>query len=332
MAVVNAIFSNFLAFLMAFFMTTIPYKGIAMPVLDTEKNDCRLNIEMLSDTHLESNGAFRQFFLKQGLKNLEKSKAPIDAVVITGDLTNYADEPALKEYFELVTEYSPAPVISVGGNHDIGHAGDRDVTDITREQAMANLIAYRNQYMGRDDKVNYFSMEVNGYKFIVLGDEVIDGGHWDAISMSEEQLNFLDSELADGTKDGKPAFVCCHWPICNINGENTIWPESGIDQNEYNIQAIMEKYKNVYYISGHMHTGFKSEYIDDKYGLSNAEVVNGVTYLNLPTYGIINSFGLFWSGTGAQLEVYDDEVIFRPRNFITGNWYVNSEYHFNIEK
>ncbi len=61
-----------------------------------------------------------------------------------------------------------------------------------------------------------------------------------------------------------------------------------------------------------------------------AEQVNGVTYISLPTYGIINQYGITWSGLGAQMEVYDSKVILRPINYLTGNWYVNSEYTFEL--
>ncbi len=330
MAIVKAIFTNFFAFLMSMIITAVPYAGIKAPVIKTLDDDCRLNIEMISDTHLEEKELFRQFFLKQGLKNIGNAKSTVDALVITGDITNYADEPALAKFYEIIGEYSTVPVIPVSGNHDIGHAGDRDVTTISREEARENFIRYRNEYMGREDTVNYFSTEINGYKFIILGDEVIDGGHWDGATLSQEQIDFLDKELADGTKDGKPVFVLTHWPMDDVNGEETIWEGSGIDLEENNIKPILEKYSNVFYVSGHMHAGIKAKAVEDAFGLSSAEQVNGVTYLNLPTYGIVNMFGSPWSGIGAQLEVYDNEVVFRPRNFITNKWYVNSEYHFDI--
>ena len=332
MAIVQSIFFNFLAFLLSIIVTAVPYAGFKAPVIKTLSDDCLLNVEMLSDTHLEEKELFRQGFLKLALKNFSRAKSPVDAVLVAGDITNYGDEPTLAKYFDIIEKYSPAPVITAAGNHDIGHVGDRDVTNITREEALANFIRYRNGNTGRNDTVNYYSTEINGFKFIILGDEVIDGGHWDDISMSPEQLQFLDRELADGTKDGKPVFVCSHWPIKGINGEQTIWAGSGVDPEDYDIQSILEKYKNVFYISGHMHAGIKAKAIEKWYGLSNAEQVNGVTYLNLPTFGIINMFGTPWSGTGAQLEVYENEVVFRPRNLLTNKWFVNAEYHFDIVK
>ncbi len=330
MSVVNAILTHFPAFLMAIIMAFIPSAGIELPVIDVSEENCLMNVELISDTHLEEKELFRKAFLKTGLKNLDRSKTPVDAVVVTGDLTNYADEPSLALFYDIIKEYSPADVVVAAGNHDIGHAGDRDKTDISREEAMANVIEYYNEYSGRDLTANYYSTEINGYKFIVIGDECIDGGHWDAMDMSAEQLAFLDSELAEGTKDGKPAFVCCHWPVDDINGEQVIWPDSGIDLEKNDIKSIMEKYENVFYISGHMHAGIKSVAYGEKYGLKTAEQVNGVTYISLPTYGIINMFGNPLSGTGAQLEVYADHVVFRPRNFITNKWYTNAACTFEL--
>lgn len=328
MSVVNAIFTNFLAFLMSIILTVVPYAGIELPVINTKKDDCKLVVEMISDTHLEEKELFRQWFLKRGLKNLQKADTDIDAVLVAGDLTNYADEPSLAKYFEIIKKFSPAPVISAAGNHDIGHAGDRDKTDITREEAMENFIKYNNEYMGTDHKNNYYSTTVNGYKFIILGDIVYDGGHWDGMDLGDEQLKFLDEELASAK--GEPVFVCSHWPIDDINGEDTIWPDSGIDLECNPVKEIFEKYKNVFYISGHMHAGIKSTAVQDKYGLSNVEQINGVTYINLPTYGIINMFGLPLSATGMQLEVYENEVIIRPRNFMTNKWYTNAAYSFEL--
>lgn len=329
MSVVNAILTNFTAFLMSFILTVFPYAGLQLPVINTEKDDCKLVVEMISDTHLEEKELFRQWFLKRGLKNLQNADIDIDAVLVAGDLTNYADEPSLAKYFEIIKEYSPAPVISAAGNHDIGHAGDRDKTDISREEAKANFIKYNNEYMGTNNEDNYYATEINGYKFIVLGDIVYDGGHWDAMDMGDEQLQFLDRELASAKK-GQPVFVCSHWPIDDINGENIIWPDSGIDLECNPVKDIFEKYDNVFYISGHMHAGIKSTVVAEKYGLASVEQVNGVTYISLPTYGIVNMFGDLISGTGMQLEVYDDEVVIRPRNFITNKWYTNSVYHIDI--
>ncbi|MBQ7546275.1 MAG: metallophosphoesterase [Clostridia bacterium] len=324
MSHVRRILTHFGAFLMSVILTVLPYAGVALPVLDTKADDCLLNVSMISDTHLEAKGPFRQAFLRRGLLNLKYARCEVDALLVDGDLTNYGDEASIETFYRLVDKYSPVrTLISVPGNHDIGHVEDRD-HDAVRE----SLIASYNAFMDTDYDKIYYTLDVKGYTFIVLCDE---GERWDYCTITQDQLDFLDRELAAATADGKPVFVCCHWPIEGTNDEQTIWPGSGIELAGQDVKSILEKYQNVFFISGHMHGGIKSHAVEEKYGLSSAETENGVTYINLPTYGIINWFGYPWSGTGAQLEVYADRVLFRPRSFLTGHWFVNSEYTFALQ-
>ena len=323
MSHIRRILNNFTAFLMSFLLTVLPYAGVALPVLETRADDCLLNVSMISDTHLEKYEPFRRWFLERGLKNLRYAKSSVDALLVCGDLTNYGDTPSMDTFFDICKKYNPADTfLPVYGNHDIGHVEDRG-----HDEVRADLIERTNDVLGTVYDKIYFATEIGGYTFIVLCDE---GERWDYCTISPEQLAFLDASLAEATADGKPVFVCCHWPIADMNGEKTIWPGSAIDPEGQDVKSILEKYKNVFYISGHMHAGLKSRAVEEKYGLSSAETVNGVTYINLPTYGLVNWFGYPWSCTGAQLEVYADRVLFRPRNFVTGHWFVNSEYTFNL--
>jgi hypothetical protein len=182
--------------------------------------------------------------------------------------------------------------------------------------------------MGTQNENTWYTAEINGYKFIVLGDDVIVGGHWDGMDISPEQMAFLDRELASA--DGEPVFVICHWPVDGKNGQEIVYPDSGIELYKNDIKSVMEKYENVFYISGHIHGGIKSTAAADFAGFSNVEQENGVTYVSLPTFGIVNSFGYPWSGTGIQMEVYESKVIFRPRNMVTNAWFTNSVYTIDL--
>lgn len=328
MKVFQSIMSNFPAFIMAILLTVLPYAGFELPVIDNAEEDCLMTVELMSDVHIEEKEIVRQMFMISAFKNFKHAKAQIDAVVIAGDLTNYADEPSLAKYYDILDKYSTVPVITAAGNHDIGHVGDRDVTDISREEAKANFIRYNNEFMGMSNTENYYSYEVNGYKFIVLGDDVIDGGHWDAMDISAEQMAFLDTELASA--NGEPVFVVCHWPVDGKNGQAIVYPDGEIDIEKNDVKSVMEKYQNVFYISGHIHGGIKSTLAADFCDFANVEQENGVTYVSLPTYGIVNSFGYPWSGTGMQMEVYEDHIIFRPRNFITNAWFTNAVYSIDL--
>ena len=328
MAVFQSIMSNFGTFLMAIILTVIPYAGFELPLIDNKEEDCLMTVELISDTHVEEKEIIRQFMLTSALTNLKLAKADVNAVVVAGDITNYADEPSLAKYYNLLEKYSPVPVITAAGNHDIGHVGDRDVTNITREEAKANFIRYNNEYMNVQNENTWYTTEVNGYKFIVLGDDVIDGGHWDAMDISAQQMEFLDRELA--AADGAPVFVICHWAVDGKNGQEIVYPDSGIELDRNDIKSVMEKYENVFYISGHIHGGIKSTAAAELAGFSNVEQENGVTYVSLPTFGIVNSFGYPWSATGMQMEVYESRVIFRPRNLVTNEWFTNAVYTIDL--
>lgn len=328
MKVFQSIMSNFPAFILAILLTVLPYAGFELPVIDNAEEDCLMTVELMSDTHIEEKEAFRQMFMISAFTNIKYAKADIDAVVVAGDITNYADEPSLAKYYDIISKYSTVPVITAAGNHDIGHVGDRDVNDISREEAKANFIRYNNRYLGTDFTEIYYSYEVNGYKFIVIGDDVIDGGHWDAMDISEEQMAFLDRELASA--EGAPVFVVCHWAVDGKNGQEIVYPDGEIELENNDIKTVMEKYENVFYISGHIHGGIKSTWAADICEFANVEQENGVTYVSLPTYGIVNSFGYPFWGTGMQMEVYEDQVIFRPRNFITNAWFTNAVYAIDL--
>lgn len=319
-----------LSFLMSIFITIIPYTGFSSPNFKAKNPDeIRLNAALVSDVHFEPSVPLRKAFLKTAIYNLKNGETKTDLMIAAGDITNYADYESLISYYETVADSANFPVITAAGNHDIGHAGDRDVVSYSREEAMEYFIYYHNLYTGDNIDKTYWSQTVKGYKFIVLGDEVINGGRWDAVTMSTEQIEWLDREL--DSANGQPVFVICHWPGDSTTGEDIIWDGSGVDFEANPIKDILESHKNVVFISGHMHGGIRATVIGSLFDMPMAEKVNGVIYLNLPTFGIINQYGIPWSGMGAMMEVYDSSLNFRPVNFLTGRWYSNSAYSFDFD-
>ena len=95
------------------------------------------------------------------------------------------------------------------------------------------------------------------------------------------------------------------------------------------VKATLQKYDNVFYISGHMHEGINGELTRRVLGFCCVETVDGVNCISLPTYLIVNRYGLPGNGLGFQMEVYSDRVVFRARNFITSKWYL--PYKFTID-
>lgn len=312
--------TQIISFIMALIYTLIPFVNYS-----PKSDDILLNVSIISDTHLDDRFPGGKLNFKKGLQDMNRMKADNDAVVVVGDLTNYGDEASVECFYELMEKHCEVPAESwvvATGNHEIGHP-----EEFTNEEARQNFVKYHNEYTGQGIENAYYSVDVDGYTFVVLCDQSED--NWDSCDIYEDQLAFLDAELARGTAEGKPAFVICHVPVEGVNGQEVIYEDGGLDP-EYSeaVKGIMEKYENIFFISGHVHTGINGYISEELFDISCVEEYNGVTYVNLPTYGIVNRYGIPWNGMGFQMEVYEDEVIFRARKFNTSRWY--GFYEFEI--
>lgn len=306
-----------LSFLLALIMTLVPFVGREAKNPD----EALLNVSIISDTHLDARLPGGKLNLEFGLRDMNKFDN--DAIVHVGDITNYGDEASVKYFYDIMRDNCDAENWVVAtGNHEIGHP-----EEFTNEEARQNFIKYHNEYTGQGIENAYYSVDVDGYTFIVLCDQSED--NWDSCDIYEDQIAFLDAELARGTAEGKPVFVVCHVPVEGANGQDIIYEDGGLDEYSDAVKNTMEKYKNVFFISGHVHTGINGYISKALFDISCVETENGVTYVNLPTYGIVNRYGIPWNGMGFQMEVYEDEVIFRARKFNTSRWY--GFYEFNID-
>ena len=305
------------SFIMALIMTLVPFVG-----RDAKNPDeALLNVSIISDTHLDARFPGGKLNLERGLRDMNKFDN--DAVVVVGDLTNYGDEASVKYFYDIMRDSCDAENWVVAtGNHEIGHP-----EEFTNEEARQNFIKYHNEYTGQGIENAYYSIDVDGYTFIVLCDQSED--NWDSCDIYEDQIAFLDAELARGTAEGKPVFVVCHVPVEGANGQDIIYEDGGLDEYSDVVKSTLEKYENVFFISGHVHTGINGYISKELFDVSCVETENGVTYVNLPTYGIVNRYGIPWNGMGFQMEVYEDEVIFRARKFNTSRWY--GFYEFAID-
>ncbi len=298
-----------------------------MPYRPVKPDEIKLNVAIISDTHIDSSLPCGKLYLKQAFKDMEKAKVKNDAVVVCGDLTNYGEEQGIIDFFEILTETSTVEnKIIAMGNHDIGHVED---LGLTNQQARDTFLKHHNNYLETEHEKNYYSYEVKGYKFIVLCDDSVD--NWDEFEIHDEQVAFLDKELADATKDGLPAFVVCHEPTVGQNGQETVHDGGSMQpESSEKIVAVMEKYKNVFYISGHMHEGINGNYTEENLGFRNIETVNGVTYISLPSYLLFNRYGYMGNGKGMQMEVYENEIIFRARDFSLSKWHAANTYVYSV--
>ncbi len=281
----------------------------------------KLNFAAISDIHMTDEFA-RVQVLKCGLWDMDYAEDELDALVLAGDLTDHGLE---EEYINLAKAFEPYKpaneILMAVGNHDTWTDEDDRY-----EPAKENFIKYSKEITGRELTECYYTTEINGYTFIVMASE---GTHTSA-TISDTQLKWLREEMDKASEKGLPIFVISHWPLAETHGLPESWgdeePElldgSFGDQN-YEVEAILKDYENVFLISGHIHNGFVNESQTDMYGYTSVESYGSLHSINLPSYMYMGIRGRVFNGLGYSIEVYEDEVVIRARSFTSGIWYTD---------
>ena len=295
--------------------------------------ECRLSFAAISDPHIETaeynkDGAdYTDFSLNAILPDFSRFDEKLDAFVIAGDITNNGYPLQWQKAEELLTSYDLADnIILAAGNHDLWtrNEGGRTSKDL--------FIEYNKKIAGRDIDNIYYSLEVKGYTFIVLGSE---GGNINAY-FSDTQINWLKAELKKAAEKEKPIFVICHWPINKTHGLPRDLGDGecnemtgGMGEQSAVIEKALKEYDNVFLISGHLHATLSNEKTEAELGYKTVESDGSFHSINLPRIGVLSSVGYHWLGVGYNIEVYDNEVVFRARNYFSGNWI--PEYNYTVE-
>lgn len=310
----------------------IPFVGHMNDYFKVKKPDeIRMNLSVISDTHVQDS-IIRQAMLELGLEDMERSYDPIDALLITGDITDHGYKEQYDRVLKAFEGRKPAEnVFPVQGNHD---TWTRDSDDGDYTGMIRNFTTFAKEVGGIETATPYYSQDLNGYHLIFLASEY---DHTDAY-VSDEQLRWLEDEMAVAAGTGKPIFVFCHWPINKTHGLPKSWGDKeydddtgGLGDQSAQVEQILLKYDNVFYITGHIHSGFSSADEASFRGYASIEEKGGLHLVNLPCYMYPSLRGYPLNGTGYMIEVYDDEVIFRARNFATGIWHTKYDVSVTLE-
>ena len=288
LAFLNMLFLKAVGFFLSVVLMWAAPSASATTIEPKDAQNLRLQFGVVADVHMETFEYFRFDGFAKTLKDMGKTRQ--DALVLVGDNTMNGQPTEYIMLYGLLSRYNCAKNTLVAmGNHDL-NMGAYDTPD-----AIARHSFFYQSYTGLANDRPYCSREINGYTFVILGDE---DPHEDCTAtISQAQLDWLAGTLA-AAPAGKPVFIFLHQMLGHTFGG---WGEVG-EQSEA-IRAIVERYPNVFMFNGHAHTPQKVKQID------------GVTYVNLPT---LLSGGE--NGVGFQVEAYADRVLLRARNYIAGEW------------
>ncbi len=283
------------------------------PIKLVDPDNCKMSFVALADTHLRDT-AFQPHLFANGLADIDNAETPFDALVIAGDISEFGDGPSYDVTWETLanSEIGKKPVLLATGNHDIRLAYEYQ-TNLIMDKA--------SEYLGIEIDKPYYSYEVEGYKFIVMGS---DTWEFEKAGISQEQLDFIDAELAEA--NGQPAFVICHQALANTHGLPEVWKNGDLGPDSQAVKAVFMKHKNVFFLNGHLHDGVYEKSLE----IFDAE--NGVYSINLPAFGKENDYGKYLqNGLGAYVEIYEDSVIFTSRDFARGVNLEGYTYTFDIK-
>ncbi len=256
-------------------------------------DEVKLSFSVVADVHVETNYSKSYHNFDTVLRDIKLSERN-DALVFLGD--NVMNGQVTEDFFfyGALKALKPSKNIFVAtGNHDLGN-GEGDFNSL-----MDKFISLNNCVLhAKIDKPYYYKI-VNGHYFIFLSTEhsIIDTEH-----ISEEQFTWLNSVLKEAEQSGKPIFVFNHYPITLID-----------DEDNYRLAEMLNDYENVLYMHGHYH----------RYAIYNER---GVNCINLPR---VTETVEYEPGTGAVVEVYENEIIVRIRDFYKGEW-ADRELHYPI--
>ncbi len=325
MAVLSKIVSVLITFI--FMASGVTSSVTSQKVKPKDAENILFSFATLSDTHITSDGAARVNMLSQGFRDVD---GKVDAIVCVGDMTDHGERKQYENFYGCVERsIKTSKFIPIVGNHDTWTKELRD-SKPTKEF----LKAY-NDYSGRNLKRPYYITKANGYTFIAISSE---DDRTSAV-ISNKQIKWLDNQLKKASKKKHgPIFVMCHWPINGVCGQMEIDPDMEMGKQSDKVRKVLEKYDNVFYFCGHVHAGLRGDISKKLFGHESIETVNGVHYINLPSYTYVNfepwqtnNGGNLLSGCGYIAEVYKNEVVLRARNYALGFYMPAYEKTFELK-
>ncbi len=287
-------------------------------------NDIKLCATIVSDTHIDEKNPTKWFpmmLLKRALKGAKLSRS--DAFITVGDTTSRGSRANWDMTRECFRKYPDAAkkIILTIGNHD-------GWNDDGFDSAIKEYYSAYKDICSRNISTPYFSEIINGYYFICIGTDADSGCE---AEISDTQMKWFSEEMEKAGKTDKPVFVFCHQSLNQRHGLPRTWDrheipdrdplDGGIGARSDEVASVLKKYKNVFYFSGHSHMGLCGEDMTAKEGYASFEEEDGVTLINLPSLACGNHHGEYIkTGVGIQLEIYEDKVVLRPKNYFSGKW------------
>ena len=271
------------------------YFNITSDIIKRKTSRLLFEFAAFSDFHIESftEKAEHITHLKSAFKAIKNKEKNCKFIISIGDQTNHGKQENYDCLKKVINAENTAniPIYFALGNHEY-------IYNQTYDESI-------NRYFNNlNVKEVYYSFVINECKFIMLGSDSIVGEG----TINDKHINWLIDEL-NHTNKSKPTFIFIHQPFYNtisgsLKGQNWHGIDSGLK-----IKKILDKYQNIFVLSGHTHWTLNSYRPILK--------KKNVTYINCASVGYLwNDDDKFKEGSeGLFIKVYDNYVLINGYEF-----------------
>ncbi len=288
---------DLVASLMVLFTMMSPFTQSTGEAYQAERpDDLITSFVAVSDVHVETNNpaSYQNF---SDVLNGIKAGDDVDAVIYTGDNVMNGQIPEDFLFYSAINAVRPAKNnFVVVGNHDVGN-GAGDYASLREKFVRNNAF-----YLWNNIKTDYYYKVIDGCYIIVLSSE--DDAAAD-FCMTEEQFTWLEGVLKEADANDAPVFVFNHFPIRYLR-----------DSDPQRLADLLLEYDTELFVHGHIH---------DDMGKDNFYNSYGIDCINLPR---VTETTEYEAGDGIVIEVYEDEIVVRARDFIKGEWIDGLRYTY----
>ncbi|MFH5181557.1 metallophosphoesterase family protein [Paenibacillus sp. TAB 01] len=282
---------------------------------------------ILSDLHISVYDPNTIKHMKQALDDIKQFESPIEAIMLTGDLTDFGGTDGYKELQKLLSAYKLPPLYANMGNHDYYDIWVDKKGAFNKETAPNGKTDWQarerfQKFFGLEKP--YHSADINGFPVLLLSQEAyvqekpeVGEGAW----YSDDQLNWFKDQMSKH-KDGKPTFVMVHQPL----------PPIGSDGGSHQLirakqfREILKPYKNVFVFCGHRHQDFQNgteHYVKETFHFFHNSSVGRVLNRSFQNEAKEKSQGLY-------VQVYKDRVTVRGREFSNRSWLKEADWNIKL--
>lgn len=283
------------------------------------------SFQVISETHATNDEEAKinphNEHIRQTLNDILENDSDSSGIFVNGDIVDGDTPERWANYKSIIAQTvgDTIPMYHTIGNHELrphtGYASEE-------EEHSAHIENYKQN---TNAEALYYSHKINGQYFIHLGNEMmINGG--DMAYLGQEQIKWLENQLNMAEAEGTRAYVFLHQPLANTISSSLPYtgkqPLRSDVAQDADLRVIFDSHPNTIVFTGHGHRELcgirpallggndKASYFDD----------GAIAYLAKDSgERIVGAQGLY-------VEVYDDKIVVRGRDFLNKKWISSAQF------